>query len=375
MGGVSSSPLQCFQGEGEVTEAKGGVPILKEALMIASHRITRRAFCCQATVVTVGATTTAWGMPQNESFGPEPGNRQPGNAVEPILPRVLVSAHRGGGRGVAPDNTPDNVQRAVDLGVTAAELDVIATTDGHLFLFHPYHYWPEEPSELLDIIPDRFKTRGRIDLRGLPLKDIQEIRYSVRVGEEVFEDLRIYRADEVINAFKTKINFHIDPRGPMRCFFDLIQKHGIHDRTLMQFGNYDCAQQMKEFDRRVAIQWKALGVGHYPQNTSPSPEEQETSLRQVIHELLAIGGEMLVMQDLTPEKLRMCHEEGVAVMPRASHVGHTDGANFLKLGVDALMCDAPDQVLKAIGDLLGPEWMPEPGQPISELFAPRRKAN
>ena len=70
-----------------------------------------------------------------------------------LLPRVFVSAHRGGGRGRHPDNTPDNVQRAVDFGVNAAELDVVVSTDGWLFLFHPYNWDPKKPSELVDIEP------------------------------------------------------------------------------------------------------------------------------------------------------------------------------------------------------------------------------
>ena len=48
--------------------------------------------------------------------------------TKPLLPRIFVSAHRG---GVGfPDNTPELIETSVKLGVTAAELDVTISTDG-----------------------------------------------------------------------------------------------------------------------------------------------------------------------------------------------------------------------------------------------------
>jgi len=97
--------------------------------------LSRRQFVRHAVNFTLGTTLMSWCARQRESCAQDSAQAVgTGDSPDSILPRILVSAHRGGGRGSAPDNTPDNVQQGVELGVTAAELDVIATTDGAKFL-------------------------------------------------------------------------------------------------------------------------------------------------------------------------------------------------------------------------------------------------
>ena len=63
--------------------------------------------------------------------------------TKPLLPRIFVSAHRGG-MGF-PDNTPEIIETSVKLGVTAAELDVTVSTDNKLPTQAAWHLETMQP--------------------------------------------------------------------------------------------------------------------------------------------------------------------------------------------------------------------------------------
>ena len=290
--------------------------------------------------------------------------------TKPLLPRIFVSAHRG---GVGfPDNTPEIIETSVKLGVTAAELDVTVSTDGKLFLFHPYHWNPDQPGELVDIGPawtkESLDRSGRITLRGLPWSKVKEVRYSVRVGDKVFADQRIHLADEAFGSFKGKVNFHIDPEGPMEPFYEAFKRHKNHSQVIMQFAGYELLKQFKKREPKMVTHWKAPGVGYYTQE-KPDAAGQIETLRKTIPMAKAVGTNILIMEDITVEKLELCHEAKLAVMPRASMVNTTGGDRFLKVGIDALFGDAPKRMLKSIESILGAKYLPQQGESAAELFS------
>jgi len=290
--------------------------------------------------------------------------------TKPLLPRIFVSAHRGG-IGF-PDNTPEIIETSVKLGVTAAELDVTVSTDNKLFLFHPYNWNPDKPGELVDIGPAWTKESldqwGRITLRGLPWSRVKQVRYSVRVGEKVFADQRIHLADEVFGAFRDRINFHIDPEGSMDPFYQAFKRHRNHSQIIMQFASYKLLKQFKEHQPDMVTHWKAPGVGYYPEQ-KPDAAGQVGLLRKAIPMARAAGTNMLIMEDITVEKLGLCHQAKLAVMPRASMVNITGGDRFLKAGIDALFGDAPQRMLNSIQSILGADYLPEPGESAADLFS------
>ena len=82
------------------------------------------------------------------------------------------------------------------------------------------------------------------------------MRYSVRVGKRIINDQRVYLADEVFGAFKDKVNFHIDPKGPMEPFHESFKRHQLHEWVVMQFRVYELAHKIKQHDRRIVVHWK-----------------------------------------------------------------------------------------------------------------------
>jgi len=296
----------------------------------------------------------------------------------PILPRIFVSGHRGGGVERVPDNTPAGVEAGINAGVSAVELDMIATTDGELVLFHGYDWPSGEGGPLRDISPgwleQRARESGHLDVRGLSMADIRQLRYSVELRGKLFRDTRVYTADEVVDGFRNKVNFHVDPKGPNGLFIDLYKRYNLWDRVIMHFRALEYAREIKTLDSRVAVCWKPPGVGHFSRS-GPAPDQrtQMETLKLAADQFRAIGGEMMVMQDVTPEKLRACHARGIAVTPRASEVGDTDGEAFLRQGVDAIMCDAPAKVVEAVNRVYGPDFVPSSSVTVRELFARRRE--
>jgi len=80
---------------------------------------------------------------------------------------------------------------------------------------------------------------------------------------------------------------------------------------------------------------------------------------------------MLCTKGLTLEKVRLCHEYGIAVRPSAGHVKATSGERFLRMGVDAILGDDPRAVIECARKVLGPDYAPRQGTTVSDIFRVR----
>ena len=69
--------------------------------------------------------------------GPRAGRRQPHHLLVPHLPVMIRVGHKGADH-VAPGNTVESFQAALEHGVDMIEFDVLKTRDGRLILAHDY---------------------------------------------------------------------------------------------------------------------------------------------------------------------------------------------------------------------------------------------
>ena len=278
-----------------------------------------------------------------------------------VAPRgVAQSAHRGGGRVFAPDNSWPNIEHALTLGVTAIEIDLRATADRHLVLSHD-----DRLPKALFGDKDRFISR-------LMLVEVRRLRYSTTAGGHTWTDLTIPVADEVVGRLKNQINFQLDVKDtPVDLVLDLIRRQGIADRVVVSSRDIDYLRQIKRAEPRVVVEWAQNTLGRYQagKRWKPYPMPKQLELyHEAMKRLTAIGGEMLCTKLLTAEKVALCHRYGVCVRPSVQSVGPADGVRFLRLGCDGLLADDPAKVLDAAKQLLGPEYLPQNSQTVRELI-------
>lgn len=112
-------------------------------------------------------------------------------------PRPLVAAHRGASR-MAPENTLVALQRALERGARAIELDVQMTADGHLVVFH-------------DAVLDR-TTNGHGWLRQHTLDELRRLDAGSWYGE-AFRGERVPRFAEALDLLKHRafVNIELKP--------------------------------------------------------------------------------------------------------------------------------------------------------------------
>ncbi|NOZ22056.1 MAG: glycerophosphodiester phosphodiesterase [Planctomycetes bacterium] len=282
---------------------------------------------------------------------------------QPILKPLYISAHRGGGRVFAPDQSLPNVEHAMTLGVTAIEIDLRPTADGGIVLSHD------------DRLPKELFGRADLILSRMPLAEITKLRYSATVGGRLWKDLGILTADEVVSKYKDRMNFQLHVKVPVESVLELIRRHGIWDRAIVSSRDLDYLRQVKSADKRIVVEWANNTLGRYQEGKKwkPYPMPKQIELyHEAMKKLSAIGGEMLCTKLLTPEKIAICHEYGIAVRPSVMSVGLTDGARFIRMGCDGLLTDNPAKVLGGVEKCLGKDYLPKKGQSVYELMQSRK---
>ena len=254
---------------------------------------------------------------------------------------MAVIAHRGGG-GRWPENTMLAFSQAVALGVDALEMDIHSTADGVLVVSH-------------DPDVDRV-TNGAGRIHDMTLATLKELDagywWTADSGQTYpFRDqgITIPAIEEVFQAFpEVWINVDIKQSQPeiVRPFADLIRRYNMTDK--MMVGS---------FDSRTAAAFRR----ECPE-VAPAASENEARL---LYGLSVVGlerfywGKAKAMQlpeyegrihVITPRFVAAAHRVGTAV-----HVWTvdetTDMQRMIDMGVDGLMTDYPDRLLKRLGRL------------------------
>jgi glycerophosphoryl diester phosphodiesterase len=258
--------------------------------------------------------------------------------------RPLAFAHRGGS-GLWPENTLTAFCGALELGCDAIETDLRMTRDGQLVLFH-------------DARLER-TTNGRGFLHQLTLGRLKQLDAGYRFSTDgvVYPyrggGVRVPTLDEVADLTNDcRLNIEIKPTQPelvakLWCF---IEQRGLHDRTLVAARDDRLLRRFRRLSRgRVATSagfreafrfWGASRVGA-AQLCSPDYDALQVPPR---YRGLTVVDDRLV---------RAAHSVGVRV-----HVWTVDEPaemrHLLGLGVDGVMSDRPDRLLRVLRAGHGP---------------------
>jgi glycerophosphoryl diester phosphodiesterase len=251
-------------------------------------------------------------------------------------PRPLVFAHRGGAR-LWPENTVPAFRGAAGLGCTHIETDVHVTRDGHLVIFH---------DERLERT-----TNGYGRLRDFSLAELEKLDAGYWFSPDGRsrpwrgKGVRIPTLEEVLGLDdRLRFNIEMKQRGVdlPRRLWELVESRDLHDRVLIASAEDALGLELRRLARgRVA--------------TSASAREVLAlwaALRARLGRFVQVGYDALQVPPayyglpvVTPRFVEGAHALGLQV-----HVWTIDDPGemrrLLALGVDGLMSDRPDLLMK-----------------------------
>jgi glycerophosphoryl diester phosphodiesterase len=251
-------------------------------------------------------------------------------------PRVLVHGHRGA-RARRPENTLPGFQYAIDQGVDAVELDVVVTKDDVVVVSHDPHINAEICSG----------PKSGVAIRALPLAELREYdcgakRNPLFPAQVPVPGERVPTLDEVFDLGRgNTVQFNVEAKifaeypaltpGPeafAQLILDLIRKHGIEERVILQSFDPRIVRAMKKLNpdiRRAAL-------------FETNRDWAETALE---FEATICAPELHLV---TPERVARAHAAGLQVIPWTANEP-SDWARLANARVDAIISDDPASLI------------------------------
>ena len=263
-----------------------------------------------------------------------------------------IQWHRGC-RGLMPENTIIGFTKAVDIGVTTLEMDVVITKDGQVVVSHDPFFSHEITSKKgVAITKDEEK---RLNIYGMNYTDI--LQYDVgliphpkfpnqhKVAAvkplliDVIELIEIYTKANNLPAVQYNIEtkckpstdniFHPVPEKFVELLMDVIVKHNIEARTIVQ-----------SFDSRTL----QIIQKQYP-NIKTAYLIENISLTTLDNKLETLGFKPTIYspayQLVTQQLVKKCHSKGMQIIPWTVNDTSTM-KRLIDWGVDGIISDYPN---------------------------------
>lgn len=270
-----------------------------------------------------------------------------------------LQGHRGC-RGLMPENTVPAFLKALDIGVTTLELDVVISQDKQVVVSHE-PYFNADITLKPDGKPVDKKEQKQLNLYQMPYAEIkrydvgsagnpnypeqQKLKTYKPLLSEVIREAEAYRKKKNLPAFSYNIEIKSVPSeygtyqpepGP---FSDLVYAQIVEqlspERVILQ-----------SFDFAVLKHWKAqMDAGKYRKVRLAALVE---NLRGPEKQLAELGFLPDIYSPyyrlLSQEKIARLHEKGVKVVPWTVNKAE-DMRQLIEWGVDGLITDYPNRFL------------------------------
>jgi glycerophosphoryl diester phosphodiesterase len=253
--------------------------------------------------------------------------------------RPLVIAHRGGA-GLWPENTLYAFEKANNLGVDVIEIDVRSTSDGTLVVMHDATIdrttdGTGRVSEMTLAELKKYDAGHKWSTDGGNTFPLRGLGVSVPTLEEVFIAL-------------PEMRFNIEPKQDVPSITEslcrLIRKHGMMDKVAV--GSFSGAV-MDDFRRtcpEVATSASPAEVGKFLAMQKAGLDGAYSPPMQALQVPEYMGG----IRVLTRTFVEAAHSRNLVV--QAWTVNETeDMQRLIDIGVDGLMTDYPDRLMKLLG--------------------------
>lgn len=275
------------------------------------------------------------------------------SAKKSTMPEFDKQGHRGA-RGLMPENTIPAMLKAIDLGVTTLEMDVVISRDRQVVVSHDPYFNPmistkpdgsflkagEEKKTLLYNMTYSDIRRWDVGLKPHTLFPKQEKRPAYKplltdLIDSVESYVASHRGTTIRYNIETKCSpqgdgiRHPDPETFTDLLMEVVRKKNIHHRTTIQ-----------SFDIRT------LQVLHkkYPEMTTSYLLENKQA-GDVEGNIKKLGFVPAIYspeyRSVTVDMIRICHEKGMRILPWTVNDA-TEIRRLKSMGVDGIISDYPD---------------------------------
>lgn len=279
-------------------------------------------------------------------------------ALQPVPTTLDLQGHRGC-RGLMPENTVPAFLKALDLGVTTLELDVVISQDRQVVVSHEPYFnaafsikpdgTPVSKGEQkdLNIYQMNYAVIKRYDVgaNGNPAyPEQQKLKTYKPLLSEVIEQAEAYRQSKNLPLFAYNIELkseasEYDKSQPQPVpFCDLVQ--AVLATKPLQPGRIT----IQSFDFAILKHWhEQITTGKYPKVRLAALVENLRSPEKNLEEL---GFKPDIFSPyyrlLSQDKIARLHEQNIRVIPWTVNQ-RDDMERLKKWGVDGLITDYPDR--------------------------------
>lgn len=245
-------------------------------------------------------------------------------------PRPRLFAHRGAS-GTCPENTIEAFAKGLAAGADRLELDVHASADGHIVVFH---------DEDLDRTTD-----GTGPLRRRTLAELRELdagyHFRDAAGRFPFrgKGIRIPTLAEVLETFPgTPLNIEVktDDGATVERFFDVLDRHDARDRVLAAAFDHHIIQRLRQVAPEAVTGLSAVEVADFVGRCHSDALDGYVRPGRA----LQVPPDHEGIEIVTDYVVKAAHDYGMEV-----HVwtvnDETEMDRLLDLGIDGLMSDFP----------------------------------
>lgn len=196
------------------------------------------------------------------------------NLQELAKKQIIICAHRGVWGGNIPCNTATSYDIAISHGADMIELDVTASADGELFVFHP----GQEARQL---------NLRDTDIRKMPAEEVKKLRYANLDGNATVEP--IYLLDDMFEHLKGKCYINVDKFGDNPAkIIEKIKAHNIAEQIVVKS---DVKPEILDIVEEYAPDLQYLGI------ISKAPESHEMLMKRKLN---YVGLEVVFADDDSP---------------------------------------------------------------------------
>lgn len=252
---------------------------------------------------------------------------------------LLVFAHRGGG-GLIPENTLEAFKYSAKIGVDFLELDVHATSDGTLVVNH-------------DATVDR-TTDGRGRVNELTLSEIKKLdagyMFSTDGGRSFpfrGKGIAVPTLREIFDALP-EMRFNIEPKQQTPSIIAplcaLIRERKMTNKTIVGSFNQATIDEFRRACPEVATSASPSEVTEFLALSKSGLAASYSPPMQALQIPQNLGALQIVTKDFVADAHRRNLQVHVWTINDAA-----DMQRLLDAGVDGIMTDYPDKLLKLLG--------------------------
>lgn len=305
-----------------------------------------------------------------------------------------VQGHRGA-RGLAPENTLAGFERALAIGVTTLELDVVLSAEGVPVISHDT---APNPDITRDAHGRWLQSRGKpfhqLTLAEIGAWDVGRINpasgYARNFGEQIASDgqhiptlAALFERVRQLQAHHVRFNIElkIHPKRPnesatpdvfVRAVLAVIQSYGMASRVSLQSFDWRIQKAAHQLAPQLPLSYLSAQQANF--NTLRGGEWTNglrlADFQDAPAMVVAAGGKLWSphFADLDQHTLQRARALGLRVIPWT--VNDTqDMARLIDWGVDGIITDRPDQ-LRAVMKGRGMGLPPQVALPEVQVAAP-----